>query len=136
MFKEFFVWLKRNEQGFSMLELLVYIGIVGVLVAFAVPKYTNTIAMANTAKIQSDLQTLDAAITMYQLQNGKTPSTIKGDLAEYVAHADQLKPPTGKCLVKDTGIVDIEAVEYTIDGEEAKLDGKTVDKFGKNSNNA
>ena len=39
----------KNEHGFSMLELLVYIGIVGVIAAFAVPRYTNTMAMANTA---------------------------------------------------------------------------------------
>ena len=42
------VW--KNEHGFSMLELLVYIGIVGVIAAFAVPRYTNTMAMANTEK--------------------------------------------------------------------------------------
>lgn len=134
MFKRISLWMRRHEQGFSMLELIVYIGIIGVIVTFAVPKYTNTIAMANTAKIQSDLQTLDAAITMYQLQNGKSPATITTDLADYVAHVDQLKPPTGKCILKDDGITDIKDTAYTIDGDEAKLDGKTVDKFGKNTN--
>lgn len=136
MLKGIFLWFRRHEQGFSMLELMVYIGIIGVLVTFAIPKYTNTIAMANTAKIQSDLQTLDAAITMYRLQNGSKPSNITTDLAEYVAHADQLKPPTGQCMLKESGITDIKATEYVIDGEEAKLDGNTVDKFGKNSNKA
>lgn len=123
----------KNEHGFSMLELLVYIGIVGVIAAFAVPRYTNTMAMANTAKIQSDLQTLDAAITMYQLQNGTNPSDLAGDLGEYVAHLDKLSPPTGKCLLKEEGIVEITATEYVLadNGEEAKFQGHTVDEFGR-----
>lgn len=123
----------KNEHGFSMLELLVYIGIVGVIVAFAVPRYTNTMAMANTAKIQSDLQTLDAAITMYQLQNGTNPSDLAGDLGEYVAHLDKLSPPTGKCLLKEEGIVEITATEYVLsdNGEEARFQGHTVDEFGR-----
>ena len=125
--------LMKNESGFSMLELLVYIGIVGVIAAFAVPRYTNTMAMANTAKIQSDLQTLDAAITMYQLQNGAKPTDIATDLDEYVAHLERLSPPTGKCILRDGGIVDITATEYVLasSGEEAQFQGHTVDEFGK-----
>lgn len=128
----------KNEHGFSMLELLVYIGIVGVIAAFAVPRYTNTMAMANTAKIQSDLQTLDAAITMYQLQNGTNPSDISSDLGEYVAHLDKLSPPTGKCLLKEDGIVDITATEYVLaeNGEEARFQGHTVDEFGKGNDSS
>ena len=114
-----------------MLELLVYIGIVGVIVAFAVPKYTNTMAMANTAKIQSDLQTLDAAITMYNLQYGKNPASITEDLKDYVAHVDQLKPPTGSCILKEGGLTAIKADAYVITNGEATLDSKTLDKFGK-----
>lgn len=131
--RKFIYQLLRKEQGFSMLELLVYVGIVGLIVSFAVPKYTNAIAMANTAKIQSDLQTLDAAITMYQLQTGSNPSNITTDLAEYVAHADKLKPPTGKCILKSDGVTEISAEEYTIadSGDEAALAGHTLDEFGK-----
>lgn len=130
------VW--KNEHGFSMLELLVYIGIVGVIAAFAVPRYTNTMAMANTAKIQSDLQILDAAITMYQLQNGTNPSDISSDLGEYVAHLDKLSPPKGKCLLKEDGIVDITATEYVLaeNGEEARFQGHTVDEFGKGNDSS
>ncbi len=108
-----------------------YIGIVGVIATFAIPKYTNTVAMANTAKIQSDLQTLDAAITMYNLQNGKNPENISA-LDEYIAHIDQVKPPTGKCLLKDGTSPVIVATTYAINGDgEATLDEKTLDKFGK-----
>ena len=86
--KKYFFWLRKAEEGFSMLELLIYVGIVGVIVSFAVPKYNNAVAMANTAKIQADLQAIDAAITMYQLQNGSNPDDIANDLSEYITHSD------------------------------------------------
>ena len=133
MLLEIFRRFRKQEQGFSMLELLVYVGIVGIIVSFAIPRYTNAVAMANTAKIKSDLQTLDAAITMYQLQTGKNPANISGDLAEYVAHADRLKPPAGKCLLKSGGVMEITVAEYVIaeGGEEAGLQGHTLDDFGR-----
>lgn len=131
--KKYLFWLRKAEEGFSMLELLIYVGIVGVIVSFAVSKYNNAVAMANTAKIQADLQAIDAAITMYQLQNGSNPDDIANDLSEYITHSDQLKPPTGKCILKDSGIEAITATEYTIadSGDEAELQGHTLDKFGK-----
>ena len=36
--KKYLFWLRKAEEGFSMLELLIYVGIVGVIVSFAVPK--------------------------------------------------------------------------------------------------
>ena len=136
--KKWLMFIKRAEEGFSMLELLIYVGIVGVIVSFAVPRYNNAVAMANTAKIQADLQTIDAAITMYQLQNGSNPASIGTDLAEYIAHADKLKPPVGKCILKDGGITDITATEYAITaaGDEASLQGCTLDEFGKGESKA
>lgn len=136
--KKWLFLIKKAEDGFSMLELLIYVGIVGIIVSFAVPRYNNAVAMANTAKIQADLQTIDAAITMYQLQNGTNPANISDDLSEYIAHADRLKPPTGKCILKDDGIKDISATEYVLasSGDEAELQGYTLDKFGKGESKA
>ena len=61
----------RDEAGFSMLELIIYISIVGIILAVAVPKYNNAIVMANTARIQADLQTLDGAVMMYYTETGQ-----------------------------------------------------------------
>ena len=65
--------------------------------------------------------------------NGSNPDDIANDLSEYITHSDQLKPPTGKCILKDSGIEAITATEYTIadSGDEAELQGHTLDKFGK-----
>ena len=90
----------RDEAGFSMLELIIYISIVGIILAVAVPKYNNAIVMANTARIQADLQTLDGAVMMYYTETGQYPGTI-GDLDDYVKNVTELHPPKGKYMLKD-----------------------------------
>ncbi len=60
--------LISDQRGFTMLEMLIVISIIGVLAAVAVPRFTNAITMANTARVQSDLQVLNSAIVMYQAE--------------------------------------------------------------------
>lgn len=122
----------RNEAGFSMLELIIYISIVGIILAVAVPKYNNAIAMANTARIQADLQTIDGAIMMYYTETGQYPSVL-GDLEDYVKNASDIRPPKGKYLLRDGTVGEISDTEYTIDTDEkeALCDGHPLADFGR-----
>ena len=118
----------RNQQGFTLIEVLVVCTMLGILAAIAVPKFTNSLAMANTAKLQTDLQTLDAAIVMYQMENGKDPAAVS-DLADYVTDIDRLKPPVGKCRLKDGKTVEIKDTAYSLkDVSGAKDNTETVQK--------
>ena len=67
---------RQNEAGFTLIGMLIAVGIVAILAMIAVPKFTSAIASANTAKIQSDLSTLDTAIALYEIDNGKPPTGI------------------------------------------------------------
>ena len=122
----------RDEAGFSMLELIIYISIVGIILAVAVPKYNNAIVMANTARIQADLQTLDGAVMMYYTETGQYPGTI-GDLDDYIKNVTELHPPKGKYMLKDGTVGEISDSEYTIDVEEneALCDGHRLADFGR-----
>jgi len=66
----------KNQKGFTLIELLVVIAIIGVLAAIAVPKFTNSTARANTAKIGADLAAIDDAIAMNQAQLNTDPATV------------------------------------------------------------
>ena len=103
-----------SQGGFTLVEVLIVVTMIGILASVAVPRFTSSLELANTAKVQADLQTLDAAIVMYEAEKGTTPNSID-DLAEYVN--DLPTPPKGKCRLKSTGTHEIVATQYAIKEE-------------------
>ena len=123
----------KNQRGFTLLEMLIVISIVGVLAAVAVPRFTNAVALANTARIQSDLQVLNAAVVMYQTEKGTNPTKIE-DLGDYVLDISNVKPPKGECRLKDGKSLTVTATSYGLvadekDGMQATCEGKKLSEF-------
>ena len=131
---------RLNQKGFTLVELMVVIAILGILAAIAIPKFGDATATANTAKIQADLRTIDAAIVMYQAQQGKDP---EGSDVKVLKDAGLLvetpTPPKGKCFigkstsdpVPDTTKYDLEPVNGTLRAVCGTGTGNTSDKFKK-----
>lgn len=102
-----------DQRGFTMLEVLVTVVLLGILATFAVPRFANATMLANTAKVQNDLQTLDAAIAIYEMEKGTEPSKLS-DLAEYVRDLDSLHPPKGACKLRGGEEVVVDDDAYSI----------------------
>ena len=103
-----------REAGFSLLGVLIAVMIIGVVATIAVPKFHSMIVMANTSKIQADLSTLDAAVAVYEAQEGRVPTELS-QLKDYVNDIDSVKPPKGKCRLKDGKIITLEIDNYSIE---------------------
>ena len=73
-------WAERGQEGFTLLELLIVMSILGILAVVAIPKFNQSIELANTSKVQLDLNTLNTAITLYQAEKGDYPSDLQKDL--------------------------------------------------------
>jgi len=73
---------KNNEKGFTLVELLVVMVIIGILVAIAVPIYTQGTTQANRRAVEANLRTIESAIMRYgAITKGDIPD--KEDLDTY-----------------------------------------------------
>ncbi|MEW5922006.1 MAG: type II secretion system protein [Bacillota bacterium] len=70
---------RNNQKGFTLVELMVVVVIIGILTAVAVPVYNSVTDNANRKAVMANLRTIDGAIMMYQSNtSGGTP--VQADL--------------------------------------------------------
>ncbi len=70
--------LKHNNQGFTLIELMVVIIILGILAMWVAPKIMSRPGEARQVKARIDIQNLETALKLYKLDNGSYPSTEQG----------------------------------------------------------
>lgn len=123
------LWLK--EDGFTLMEMMIVVAIIAILTAIALPKFNESLALANTARVQADLQSLDTAIAMYRVQNGSAPQAIT-DLDEYI-DVDNVKAPTGDVYIDGVLTPNENNENYALNSDKtnATFMGKTRVEFGK-----
>ena len=70
--------MRRNEKGFTLIELMVVIVILGILAGLIVPRIMGRPDEARQAKARIQLESLETALKLYKLDNGNYPSTEQG----------------------------------------------------------
>ena len=67
-----------DNNGFSLIELMVVIVILGILAGMIMPKLMGRTDDAKQVKAAVDMASLDTALKMYKLDNGEYPTTEQG----------------------------------------------------------
>jgi len=69
---------RHAARGFTLIEIMVVVVIIGLLAAFILPNVFGNVIKAQIAKVKGDIQGIETALTMYKLDNYKYPSTDLG----------------------------------------------------------
>ncbi|MCD4763547.1 MAG: type II secretion system major pseudopilin GspG [Desulfobacterales bacterium] len=70
--------LIKNVRGFTLIELMVVIIILGILAMYVMPKIMGRPDEARQVKARLDIASLETAIKLYKLDNGMYPGTEQG----------------------------------------------------------
>ncbi|NJC87979.1 MAG: type II secretion system protein GspG [Desulfuromonas sp.] len=80
----------HDSRGFTLIEIMVVVVILGILAAIIVPKFLSRPDEAKVTKAKVDIKSLEEALGLFKLDNGFYPSTEQG-LQALVS-----KPETGR----------------------------------------
>ena len=74
----------RRRRGFTLMELLLVLVILGVLAALVVPKFTNRSKQARETAAKTDVRAIEVALDGFEIDNGRYPTSEEG-LAALIA---------------------------------------------------
>lgn len=89
--------MKKFQMGFTLVELMVVVGIIGVLSAVMYANFSQSSAHSRDAQRQADLQVLSTAIELYKNKYGRYPEGCNGP-ATWSGHAPGVDCPSGSPL--------------------------------------
>lgn len=81
----------RPQEGFTLLELLVVMVVLGLLVSIVGPKYFGQLGKSEAKAAQAQIAALGKALDMYRLDVGRYPAAEQGLAALNAAPANEAK---------------------------------------------
>ena len=68
---------RKNEAGFTLMELMIVMMIIGVLTTLAIPSFVGAIRNAKEAVLKEDLRVMRSAIDSYTMDKQKAPQSLE-----------------------------------------------------------
>jgi type IV pilus assembly protein PilA len=66
--------MKRIQKGFTLIELMIVVAIIGILAAVAIPQYQDYTVKAKLSKVQGTLDPVKTALALFFQENGAFPA--------------------------------------------------------------
>ena len=123
---------RRRSSGYTLVELLVVLAILGLLVALAAPRVIRYLGTAKTDTARIQIQKLGGVLDLYRLEIGHYPTEEEG-LAALVDRPPQVEAWNGPYLKNRQSLVDPWGTPYAYrsPGEHGEYDLYTLGADGK-----
>ena len=103
---------KNSQAGFTLIEVVAAAALLGLLVTMAMPSLSAANAKVKNSRLKADLATVDQAIQLYMIDEGKLPDDLSKLRPGYLSGSDEIKDAKNEDL------------QYTQNGSTYSLTGK------------
>jgi general secretion pathway protein G len=103
---------RTQSAGFTLIELMIVMAIIGILITLAIPSFVGAIKHAREAALKEDLQTMRTAIDTYTMDKQKGPQSLDDLVQDGYLRAIPEDPMTRQ---KDTWVTDSSDSMYSLD---------------------
>jgi len=111
--------IQKQDAGFTLMELMIVMMIIGVLAVVAVPSYIGAVRHAREAVLKEDLQVLRAAIDSYTMDKQKAPQSLDDLIQDGYLREIPKDPMTHS---KETWVTDTSDSLHSLDQTDPGID--------------
>jgi general secretion pathway protein G len=111
--------MQRQDAGFTLMELMIVMMIIGILMLIAVPRFTGAINTAREAVLKEDLNVMREAIDSYTVDKQKAPQSLDDLIADGYLKTIPQDPFT---YVKDSWVTETGDALHSVDQTDPGID--------------
>jgi general secretion pathway protein G len=111
--------IRKQDAGFTLIELMIVMIIIGILTMVAIPKFESAIKIAKEAALKEDLHVLRAAIDSYTMDKQKAPQSLDDLIQDGYLKEIPVDPFT---RAKDSWVTDTSDSLHSLDQTDPGVD--------------
>lgn len=121
--------MKQAQQGFTLIELMIVVAIIGILAAIAIPAYQDYTVRAKVSEVMTLASSARTALYEEYATNGEMPSSSGAGtvVGEQLATLDSSEFISGTTYTVSGSDSEVATIQVTTQNLSAAADGKTID---------